>query len=95
MSGLSVLGVKDFLQEELFDEEKTPLPTENFLIIQLEKEYSIAIRPSGTEPKIKFYVFGSSAITESGDLSKIKDQVNEQIETISQWLVEDAEKRVK
>ena len=26
VSGLSVLGVKDFLQEELFDEEKDTLP---------------------------------------------------------------------
>ena len=34
---------------------------ENFLIMQMNQGFRAAIRPSGTEPKLKFYIFGEGS----------------------------------
>ncbi|MDG1138602.1 MAG: phospho-sugar mutase [Opitutales bacterium] len=91
---IKITGIKDFLQTGHLDEEEENLPLENFLIINLENEFSVAIRPSGTEPKIKYYIFGSDA-KGSQDLNKSKEGVNALVDKIASWLVEDAELRVK
>ena len=57
-----VVVIKDYLQQEIkkIDQdsstEPTHLPTSNVLQFELEDQSLISIRPSGTEPKIKFYV---------------------------------------
>jgi phosphoglucomutase len=94
ISDIEITGIKDFLQTGHLDEEEENLPLENFLIINLENDFSVAIRPSGTEPKIKYYIFGSEA-KGSLDLVKSKEKVNALIDTIAKWLVEDAEQRTK
>ena len=48
---------KDFSENGLLDEDM-PIAKENFIIIFLANGFKIAIRPSGTEPKVKFYIFG-------------------------------------
>ena len=40
-------------------------------MLKLENEYQIAIRPSGTEPKIKYYLFGCHP-SKSNDLEESK-----------------------
>jgi phosphoglucomutase len=42
------------------------LPKEKMLFVDLADGRSFAVRPSGTEPKIKFYLFGKAA--PGGDL---------------------------
>ena len=61
VSGISVMESEDyltsnrtFLMEKRF--EKIDLPVTDLLIFKLEDDSRIAIRPSGTEPKIKFYI---------------------------------------
>ena len=74
------------------DEDEEALPIENFLILSLENGFSIAIRPSGTEPKIKFYIFGlGDAGTQ--DLQSLKEKVDSLMDSIGAWLLEDAHKR--
>ena len=56
-----VLKVRDYLFGTITDcvEEKTDkenLPKSNVLYFELENDFWLAIRPSGTEPKIKFYM---------------------------------------
>jgi phosphoglucomutase len=94
ISDIKITGIKDFLQSGHVDEEDENLPLENFLIISLENEFSVAIRPSGTEPKIKYYIFGSEA-KGSQDLSESKNRVNQLISTVANWLVEDAKQRAE
>ena len=55
------MTIKDYLVGASFDAingEKMPidLPKSNVLQFLLEDESLISVRPSGTEPKIKFYV---------------------------------------
>ena len=61
-------------------------------MLELENGFSVAIRPSGTEPKIKYYLFGRGE-KNSPDLGKSKDEVSAKIKEISEWLVSDAKER--
>jgi len=93
IDGIAVVKTKDFLESGYIDEDEDPLPVENFLQMTLENGYSVAIRPSGTEPKIKYYLFGSGE-KNAADLEVSKNEVIQKIETMAAWLVEDARERV-
>ena len=45
--------IKDFVKEETY---KSNLPKSNVLYFELENDFWCCMRPSGTEPKIKFYM---------------------------------------
>lgn len=58
MDGYRVAGVRDFAKGGMTDAEGDPIPAENMIFVDLEDGRSFAVRPSGTEPKIKYYLFG-------------------------------------
>ena len=93
VSGIAVVKCKDFLDKGYIDEDEDELSIENFLMLELENGFTIAIRPSGTEPKIKYYLFGCGE-KNALDLIESKKQVSLQMKEISEWLVEDANKRI-
>ena len=92
LNGIAVSKVKDFSESGLLDEEDQPLEKENFLMISLENGFTVAIRPSGTEPKIKFYLFGES-IPNSQNLPETKKSIISQVNELGAYLVEDANRR--
>ena len=61
LAGSKVVLVKDFQEQTAWDlvkdekAEMTDIPKSNVLIYYTEDGTKVAIRPSGTEPKIKFY----------------------------------------
>ena len=93
VSGISVTKSKDFLEKGYIDEDEDELPIENFLMLELENGFTIAIRPSGTEPKIKYYLFGCGE-KNALDLTVSKTEVSAKIKEISEWLIQDANKRI-
>ncbi|MBT5717461.1 MAG: phospho-sugar mutase [Opitutae bacterium] len=92
IAGQKVIKIKDFLEKGYIDEDEEELPQENFLMLELENGFTVAIRPSGTEPKIKYYLFGRGE-KNALDLDKSKKEVSTKIKEISEWLVSDAEDR--
>ena len=92
IDGVSVVKTKDYLESGYIDEDEDPLPAENFLHMTLENGYTVAVRPSGTEPKIKYYLFGCGE-TNPADLDGSKDEVMKKVGDMSSWLVEDARTR--
>ena len=74
LAGLKVTTVQDYLTNEATDtasgnKESLPGPTGNLIILQLEESGNyFAVRPSGTEPKIKLYVFTKLPAEQSSDL---------------------------
>lgn len=60
LAGLKVLKVRDYKEHTIVDingnERETDLPTSNVLYYELENNSWCCVRPSGTEPKIKFYM---------------------------------------
>ncbi|MEA3189269.1 MAG: phosphoglucomutase [Chthoniobacter sp.] len=57
LDGVAVRGLKNFGTEKFRDVEGDEIPPEKMLIIELADGRRAAVRPSGTEPKIKFYLF--------------------------------------
>ena len=91
VDGSAVLRVRDFAKQDLFDQEGDLLPKEKMLFVDLEDGRSFAVRPSGTEPKIKFYLFGKAA--SCGDLSAAKEAVKSGLARLWSWIEADAAKR--
>jgi len=61
LGGLKVLALRDYkkgIRTDLVNksEEKLDLPESNVLYFELENNSWCCVRPSGTEPKIKFYI---------------------------------------
>ena len=81
ISGLKVISFGDYQKQEIIDnagnKESTGLPKSNVLYFDLEKNAWICVRPSGTEPKIKFYMGVCEKSMEDADLEldKLEDEV--------------------
>ena len=61
LAGLKVLRLRDYQKGEITDlttgkKEPSHLPVSNVLYFDLENDSWCCVRPSGTEPKIKFYM---------------------------------------
>jgi phosphoglucomutase len=91
VDGSAVVRVRDFAKQDLFDQEGDLLPKEKMLFVDLADGRSFAVRPSGTEPKIKFYLFGKQ--TPGGDLSADKASVKVGLDSLWSWIEADAAKR--
>ena len=82
LAGLKVLEVRDYQEHKILKadgtETETDLPTSNVLYYELENNSWCCVRPSGTEPKIKFYmgVNGSSNEESDENLRKLTEAMN-------------------
>ncbi len=87
ISGIRVSQKEDYLKSErvfLFENrtEKIDLPVADVLIFILEDHSKIAIRPSGTEPKIKFYFSVNEKLEQNNEWDIMESQLDKKIETI-------------
>ena len=62
--------------------EKIDLPVADLLIFKLEDDSRIAIRPSGTEPKIKFYISVNESLESNEGWYTKEPKLDLKIETI-------------
>jgi len=60
------------------------LPKSNVLIYKTAEGSVLAARPSGTEPKIKFYISVNSPLENAESYPEIKDQLDQKIQAILQ-----------
>ena len=87
IDGSKVLFVCDYansIQKNLISGEETimDIPTSNVLIYHTEDGTKIAARPSGTEPKIKFYFSVQSVLISEADLSSTEIELDTKIQRI-------------
>lgn len=81
-AGVNVVKTEDFAQQKVFDyehdtTEDIPMPKSNVLKYYLADGSFIAVRPSGTEPKIKFYV---------GVVGKTQAKADEKVQALEKAL---------
>jgi phosphoglucomutase len=94
VNGVGVSQVQDFASGDIRDSEGDVLPKENMTIFELADGCRIAVRPSGTEPKIKFYLFGKREGLSQQSLPAAKNELRESLNHLWEWLQADAKKRV-
>ena len=92
VDGSAVTRVRDFARQDIFDQEGDLLPKEKMLFVDLADGRSFAVRPSGTEPKIKFYLYGKSDA--GADLSATKEKVKGSLESLWKSIEADANSRL-
>jgi len=63
-------------------EEPIKLPPSNVLIFHTDKGSMIAARPSGTEPKIKFYISVNCPLASEEDYNKTSKSLEQKIALI-------------
>ena len=97
MLGAQIIQVKNFETDTYRDIEGDEIPKEKMLIFEFGDHTRIAVRASGTEPKIKYYLFAQrrpkGAKFSASELSDIKREVSEQLGRVWSWLREDAATR--
>ena len=93
-----VANIRNFETDEIKDVEGDLIPKTKMLMLELEDGTRIAVRPSGTEPKIKYYLFArrqpESEKFTGADLDRIKAEVEKHLEDLWNWLRKDAESRL-
>ncbi|MEM9645955.1 MAG: phospho-sugar mutase, partial [Planctomycetota bacterium] len=88
IAGIPVATVRDYQSNSatnVSDGSTRPLdgPTGNLIIMDLAEEGNyVAVRPSGTEPKVKFYVFTRLTSQESQDLTVANEKLSGRIEQL-------------
>ena len=95
---LKVASFKSFETDEVRDVEGDLIPKTKMLMLELKDGTRIAVRPSGTEPKIKYYLFArrrpeSEKFTAEA-LDRIKAEVEKHLESLWKWLRTGAESRL-
>jgi phosphoglucomutase len=94
--GPRVTSVRNFETDKIEDAENDQIPKEKMLMFELQDGTRIAVRPSGTEPKIKYYLFAHRR-PEKGkflELNQIKTEVKEKLDRLWDWLQRDAQSRL-
>ncbi|WP_353851921.1 phospho-sugar mutase [Riemerella anatipestifer] len=92
LAGSKVVLVKDYQEQTAWDLNKnekqpmTDIPKSNVLIYYTEDGTKVAIRPSGTEPKIKFYFSALDKIESEKDFKSKIETLNAKIEVIKKDL---------
>ena len=95
-----MVNVQDFAREDIHDSEGQLVPKEKMLIFTLADGGRVTVRGSGTEPKIKYYLFARRA-PEGGrkftaaELTTTKTEVAASLEETWTWLQRDADERLK
>ena len=90
MGGLKVVSVRDYenLTRRIVGGgvETIDSPKSNMLMLDLALPgqstpagNAIAVRPSGTEPKVKFYMFGVEPVSDASNLAAAKQSLQERI----------------
>ena len=96
--GSKVTSVRNFEKETIHDIEGDEIPKEKMSIFELEDRTRIAVRGSGTEPKIKYYLFAqrrpNNGKFDSVELERIKSEIKEKLDRLWDWLQKDAESRL-
>jgi phosphoglucomutase len=99
VDGAKVASVRNFATDEIHDSEGDRIPAEAMLMVSLADRRRIAIRPSGTEPKIKYYMFGArlpgpGKTFTAAEVAAAREAVGTSLASLWDWLGKDAQARL-
>ena len=98
IDGAIVTGIQNFATDVIHDVEGDRIPAEAMLMITLADRRRVAVRPSGTEPKIKYYMFAAKT-PESGhvfalaEVASVRESVTASLASL--WTALEADAKVR
>jgi len=92
---VAVTGFQDFGREEIFDADGEAIPKQDLYVVTLANGYRFAARGSGTEPKMKFYLFASDRVAEPSGLPAVKAAVRAELGRLKALIEADARARAE
>ncbi len=99
IDGVKVTSVLDFRKDVIHDEEGDRVPAEKMIGVKLADGRSFNVRPSGTEPKIKYYMFAkqhpaAGAKFSAGELEIAKSGAAAGLQSMWNWIEKDIDSRL-
>jgi len=91
--GSAVTKFTDFGRETVHDADGKAIPSQDLYFLELANGYSYAVRGSGTEPKIKFYLFAREPVETANDLKAVKEETWKKLVALREAIEKDADAR--
>ncbi len=95
IAGRAVTAFRDFGKRKFKDPDGKAIPKENFYFLELEDGYACAVRGSGTEPKIKFYIHAREDAPDAAQLPAAKERAKQKIASLKAALETGARQRAE
>jgi phosphoglucomutase len=92
---VKVVGFQDFGRERILDADGEEIPKQDLYVVTLSNGYRFAARGSGTEPKMKFYLFASDRVGDASDLPAVKGRVRAELNRLKGLIEADARARAE
>jgi phosphoglucomutase len=92
---VTVAKFEDFGRQRFTDADGKAIPQQDLYFATLANGYSFAARGSGTEPKMKFYVFASARADGAASLARVKAEVKTELDRIKALIEADAKARAE
>jgi len=90
-----VTRFQDFGREKFFDADHEQIPAQDLYLVTLANGYSFAARGSGTEPKMKFYLFAQESVKGAADLPAAKAKAKTTLDALKALIEADARSRAE
>jgi len=90
-----VTRFQDFGREKFFDADQEQIPAQDLYLVTLANGYSFAARGSGTEPKMKFYLFATEPVKDAASLPAAKAKARATLDALKGLMEADAKKRAE
>lgn len=99
IDGVAVSAVRDYRKDEIYDEEGVRVPVEKMIEVQLADGRRFNVRPSGTEPKIKYYMFAKKLPAaghkfSADELEAAKKAAADGLQAMWAWIEKDIDARL-
>ncbi len=92
---IAVARFQDFGRERITDADGELIPSQDLYFVTLANGYSFAARGSGTEPKIKFYLFAQAKVSSAAELPTVKARVRAELDRVKALIEADAKARAE
>jgi phosphoglucomutase len=92
---VAVAKFQDFGREDIRDADGELIPKQDLYLVTLANGYSFAARGSGTEPKMKFYLFANEQVGHAAELPAVKAKVRTTLDALIKLIEADAKARAE
>ncbi len=90
-----VTKFQDFGREKFYDTDGEQIPAQDLYLVTLSNGYSFAARGSGTEPKMKFYLFAAEPVKSAAELPTAKAKAKSTLDALKALIDADARQRAE